>query len=79
MPHAPLPISGTMSQHWKTNNYVGGEQFVAQTRARLETIRTHLGVAPRTGKLRGKTCVVTGAGSLKGIGSARSITRPPTF
>lgn len=58
-----------MSQYRKTTNHVGGEQFVAQTRARLETIRTHLEVAPRTGKLKGKTCVITGAGSLKGIGS----------
>jgi len=57
-----------MSQYRKTNNQRGGEEFAAQTRARLEAIKTHLETAPRSGKLEGKTCVITGAGSLKGIG-----------
>jgi hypothetical protein len=75
MRYAPLSIPGTMSQYRKTSNYVGGEQSAAHTRARLDTIRTHLEVAPRTGKLKGKTCVITGTGSLKGIGSVRVISR----
>lgn len=61
-----------MSQYGKTKTLQGGEEFVAQTRARLETIKTHLETAPRSGKLKGKICVITGAGSLKGIGSVRS-------
>jgi len=65
-----------MSQYGKPSSNLGSEHFAAQTRARLETIRTHLETAPRTGKLNGKTCVITGAGSLKGIGLAwRSIFR----
>lgn len=62
----------TMSQYGKTKALPGGDEFVAQTRARLETIKTHLETAPRSGKLNGKICVITGAGSLKGIGSVRS-------
>jgi len=62
-----------MSQYGKTNTQRGGEEFAAQTRARLETIRTHLETAPRSGKLKGKTCVITGAGSLKGIGRATAL------
>ena len=58
-----------MSRYGKTNTQRRDEEFVAQTRARLETIRSHLETAPRSGKLKGKTCVITGAGSLKGIGS----------
>jgi len=63
----------TMSQYGKIN-VRREEDFVAQTRARLETIKTHLESAPQSWKLKGKTCVITGAGSLKGIGSVR----PPT-
>ncbi|KAF9647310.1 NAD(P)-binding protein [Thelephora ganbajun] len=62
-----------MSQYGKRINQRGGEEFAAQTRARLETISTHLETAPRSGKLKGKVCVVTGAGSLKGIGRATAL------
>ena len=68
----PRPRSASaMPQHGKTTNHAGGEQFASQARARLETIKTHFETAPRTGKLKGKTCIITGAGSLKGIGLAR--------
>lgn len=74
-PH-PSPLFGylhrpAMPQYGKTTTQQGGDEFFAQTRARLETIRAHLETAPRSGKLKGKTCVITGAGSLKGIGSVR--------
>lgn len=77
VPRASFPFARVpspyraMSQHGKVNNHSGGERFAAQTRARLETIRTHLETAPRTGRLKGKTCVITGAGSVKGIGSVQ--------
>jgi hypothetical protein len=45
-----------------------GEEFYKQTLARLQSIQKHLETAPRSGRLRGKVCVVTGVGSLKGIG-----------
>jgi hypothetical protein len=35
---------------------------------RLAKIKSHLATAPRTGKLKGKVAIVTGVGSLKGIG-----------
>jgi hypothetical protein len=70
-PHSDVYPRLSMSQYGKTIAQRGGEEFAAQTRARLETIKTHLETVPRSGKLKGKTCVITGAGSLKGIGSAQ--------
>jgi hypothetical protein len=35
---------------------------------RLARIQSHLATAPRTGKLKGKVAIITGVGSLKGIG-----------
>jgi hypothetical protein len=35
---------------------------------RLAKIKSHLETAPRTGKLKGKVAIVTGVGSLNGIG-----------
>jgi len=43
------------------------------TAARLEGIKAQLAEAPRSGKLRGKVCIITGVGSLKGIGRASAI------
>ncbi len=44
------------------------EAFFKRTVARLETIQNHLKTAPRSGRLQGKVCIITGVGSLKGIG-----------
>jgi hypothetical protein len=41
-----------------------------RTVARLTKIQSHLATAPRGGKLKDKVCIVTGVGSLKGIGCA---------
>lgn len=38
------------------------------TTERLKKIQAHFGSGPRGDKLKGKVCVITGAGSLKGIG-----------
>jgi len=40
---------------------------------RLARIQSHLATAPRTGKLKGKVAIITGAGSLKGIGRASAL------
>lgn len=46
-----------------------GRTFSAQTTARLEQLRSQFaGKTPRGGKLKDKVCVITGVGSLKGIG-----------
>ena len=52
------------------HNKVGAdnETFFKRTVARLETIQNHLKTTPRSGRLQGKVCVITGVGSLKGIG-----------
>ncbi|CDO76021.1 hypothetical protein BN946_scf184665.g13 [Trametes cinnabarina] len=50
-----------------------GDDFRKRTLARLDSIKSHLQTAPRSGRLRGKVCVITGVGSLKGIGRATAI------
>jgi hypothetical protein len=44
------------------------QEHYRHTAARLARIQSHLETAPRTGKLKGKVAIITGAGSLKGIG-----------
>ena len=46
------------------------QEHYNRTVARLARIQSHLATAPRTGKLRGKVAIITGVGSLKGIGYA---------
>ena len=47
---------------------VSVQEHYNRTVSRLASIQSHLATAPRTGKLRGKVAIVTGVGSLKGIG-----------
>ncbi|GJE95067.1 SDR family oxidoreductase [Phanerochaete sordida] len=49
------------------------DEFYRRTVARLQKIQTHLETAPRAGRLRDKVCIVTGVGSLKGIGRASAM------
>jgi ferritin-like metal-binding protein YciE len=44
------------------------EDHYAATKARIEKIQSQLDNTARGDKLRGKVCVITGVGSLKGIG-----------
>ncbi|KAH9986555.1 sex determination protein tasselseed-2 [Russula compacta] len=44
-----------------------------RTVARLAKIQSHLATAPRSGRLRGKVAIITGVGSLKGIGRAAAL------
>ena len=44
------------------------EEHYATTRARIEKIQSQLDNATRGDKLTGKVCIITGVGSLKGIG-----------
>ncbi|KAG8784830.1 hypothetical protein FRC12_018247 [Ceratobasidium sp. 428] len=46
------------------------EEFAKRTVERLQAIQSQLSTAPRAGKLKGKVCIITGVGSLKGIGRA---------
>jgi len=50
-----------------------GEDFYKQTVARIQKIQSHFASSPRGTRLAGKVCVVTGVGSLKGIGRASAI------
>jgi len=52
----------------------GAEEHHATTRARLQQLQSQLDNAVRSGKLKGKVCIITGVGSLKGIGRATAVT-----
>jgi hypothetical protein len=47
---------------------VSPQEHHKHTVVRLAKIQSHLATAPRTGKLKGKVAIITGVGSLKGIG-----------
>lgn len=44
------------------------KQAYAVTLQRLERIRSHLDTKPRSGRLSGKVAIITGCGSVSGIG-----------
>ncbi len=46
------------------------QEHYKHTVVRLARIQSHLVTAPRTGKLKGKVAIITGVGSLRGIGYA---------
>ncbi|KAH9941002.1 NAD(P)-binding protein [Amylocystis lapponica] len=52
---------------------VSNDAFAARTAARLAAIQGQLAAAPRGARLRGKVCVITGVGSLRGIGRATAL------
>lgn len=62
-PLPPLSYKAVSSKESETK-----EDFYKKTLARLEKIQSHLDTAPRSSRLKGKVCIITGAGSLKGIG-----------
>jgi len=49
------------------------EAAYSKTSNRLQKIQAHLQSAPRAGRLRDKVCIITGVGSLKGIGRASAL------
>lgn len=52
---------------------VDGEEFAKRTAARLEKIQSQLETSPRASRLKGKVCVITGVGSMLGIGRAAAL------
>lgn len=44
------------------------EEAYKHTLARIQKIQSHLDNVPRGSKLKDKVCIITGVGSLKGIG-----------
>ncbi|KAF8322722.1 NAD(P)-binding protein [Clavulina sp. PMI_390] len=50
-----------------------GKVAYERTVARLSKIRKQVEEAPRTGSLKGKVCIITGVGSMKGIGRASAL------
>lgn len=55
---------------YKTSTAKGDDAEIAYKRtvARIQRIQSHLEHEPRGGRLKDKVCIVTGVGSLKGIG-----------
>ncbi|KAI0743731.1 NAD-P-binding protein [Daedaleopsis nitida] len=49
------------------------DDFRKSTLARLDSIRSHLQNSPRGARLKNKVCIITGVGSLKGIGRATAL------
>ncbi|KAI0254015.1 sex determination protein tasselseed-2 [Lactifluus subvellereus] len=49
------------------------QEHYERTVARIARIQSHLATTPRTGKLDGKVAVITGVGSLKGIGRSTAL------
>jgi hypothetical protein len=50
----------------------GVDETYKHTLARIQKIQSHLDNAPRGSRLKGKVCIITGVGSLKGIGYVRT-------
>ena len=59
-----------MSVYDKSRSHQKTAEYYATTKARIGKIQSQLDNAARGDKLRGKVCIITGAGSLKGIGYA---------
>ncbi|KAF8590932.1 NAD(P)-binding protein [Ramaria rubella] len=54
-------------------NRDSADEFFQKTTARINKIQNHLSTAPRASRLKGKVCIITGVGSLKGIGRATAL------
>ncbi|KAJ7446177.1 hypothetical protein B0H11DRAFT_1746175 [Mycena galericulata] len=48
-------------------------EFYEKTKARIQKIQSHLATSPRGIRLKDKVCIITGVGSLKGIGRASAL------
>ncbi|KAH7874693.1 uncharacterized protein C8R40DRAFT_1107589 [Lentinula edodes] len=46
------------------------DEFLKSSLARIQQVQMHLDSTPRGIRMKGKVCIITGAGSLKGIGRA---------
>ncbi|KAJ7251545.1 hypothetical protein B0H12DRAFT_1234175 [Mycena haematopus] len=49
------------------------QDFYENTKARIQKIQSHLASSPRGTRLKDKVCIITGVGSLKGIGRASAL------
>ncbi|KAH7913914.1 hypothetical protein BJ138DRAFT_1133778 [Hygrophoropsis aurantiaca] len=54
-------------------NQPSSEEHYQRTLTRVNQIQSHLSNAPRSQRLQGKTCIITGVGSLHGIGRASAL------
>ena len=50
---------------------VNRQEAYKRTLARIQKIQSHLDTSPRGTRLKDKVCIITGVGSLKGIGYAK--------
>lgn len=66
-------MSGGYKLNTRGRGGANSDEHYRRTLARLQKIQSHLDTAPRAGRLREKVCIVTGVGSLKGIGRASAI------
>ncbi|KZT71021.1 NAD(P)-binding protein [Daedalea quercina L-15889] len=61
--------------YYATAKLSGGAdgEFARRTAARLEQIQSQLKAKPRGSRLKGKVCIITGVGSMAGIGRAAAL------
>lgn len=66
----PLFLSTAMAKGTAYDQVRQGDKkdFTKIANARLDSIRSQFTQSPRAGKLKNKVCIITGVGSLKGIG-----------
>lgn len=61
--------TGYSASNGKANATQGVDsEAYKRTLARLQKIQSHLDNSPRGSRLKDKVCIITGVGSLKGIG-----------
>lgn len=61
-------MAGYKGVNTRTQASGSTEEFYKRTVARLQQIQGQLDRTPRAGRVQDKVCIITGVGSLKGIG-----------
>ncbi|CAL1707725.1 unnamed protein product [Somion occarium] len=69
----PATIPALSYNTARAKNTESSEEFYNRTVSRLQKLQSHLESAPRGSRLKGKVCIITGVGSLKGIGRASAL------
>ncbi|KAJ3989963.1 hypothetical protein F5890DRAFT_1483779 [Lentinula detonsa] len=66
-----MPESSSKTVYDNTRqNPPSPDEFLKSSLARIQKVQSHLDSSPRGTRMKGKVCIITGAGSLKGIGRA---------
>jgi hypothetical protein len=75
VPDQPDPFAATMSYDKTRSSSQNAQEFYENTKARIQKIQSHLASSPRGTRLKDKVCIITGVGSVKGIGYVKNRVR----